>query len=62
MTWITLYLLVNCLFLAYIRLKDTAKLQQIGGILGAFLVVYIGLLALPLTLLYWIKNKIFKYP
>lgn len=57
---ILFYLIANSFYLGYIRLRDTGKLMVFGTIGSVLFSMYIGFLALPLTAIYWLKNKIFK--
>lgn len=59
MDWLLIYFIANCLFLAYVRLRDVGKLQKTGEVVGVIFVAYIGFLALPLQIIYWLKQKIF---
>lgn len=49
---ITIYFILNCLFLAYVRLRDTGNLKRTVWFLVPVFIFYIGFLALPLQLVY----------
>jgi len=57
---IIFYLILNCLTLGYVRLRDTKKIDKVGLIAKSVFIVYIGLLALPLVILNWILSKFRK--
>jgi len=66
---IIIYLIINCLFLGYIRLRDVGKLKKVQGVMKPIFIIYISIMALPLQIIYWLKLKIFpqktekiKYP
>ena len=54
------YFIFNSLFLGYIRLRDIGKLKKVQWFMKPFFVIYISIFALPLQLIYMLKNAIFK--
>lgn len=59
---LTIYLILNCLFLSYVRLRDINKLGNLNIITKIVFISYIGLLALPLHGIYWLKTKLLNNP
>jgi len=60
MNYILLYFILNCLFLSYVRLRDRNKLEMLRIYHKIMFVAYLGIFALPLHLVYFIKIKFFK--
>lgn len=53
---IIIYLGINCLFLSYVRLRDTKKLYKVYPIMRPIFIIYIGIMTTPLILFQWLKK------
>jgi len=56
--FLLIYLIINILFLAYVRLRDVNKLSGLNIIYKIIFVSFIGIFALPLQVIYYSKAKL----